>query len=54
MSAVSSMFHVVINTYHIISQREHHKTRTFEDEYQEIIEACGLQWNDFRLTCSGW
>ena len=35
---------------YIISQREHHKTRTFEDEYQEIIKACGLQWNDFRLT----
>ena len=35
---------------YIISQREHHKTRTFEDEYQEIIEACGLQWNEFRLT----
>jgi REP element-mobilizing transposase RayT len=35
---------------YIISQREHHKTRTFEDEYQEIIETCGLQWNEFRLT----
>ena len=35
---------------YIISQREHHKTRTFEHEYREIIEACGLQWNEFRLT----
>ena len=35
---------------YIMSQREHHKSRTFEGEYQEIIEACGLQWNEFRLT----
>ena len=35
---------------YIISQSEHHKTSTFEDEYKEIIEACGLQWNEFRLT----
>ena len=35
---------------YIINQREHHKTRTFEDEYRGLIEAYGLQWNDFRLT----
>ena len=39
---------VVVN--YIINQREHHKTRTFEDEYRAIIEECGLEWNDFRLT----
>jgi hypothetical protein len=39
MSAVSSIFHIVIN-----------KTRTFEDEYRGLIEAYGLEWNDFRLT----
>ena len=35
---------------YIISQRTHNKARTFVVEYQEMIEACGLQWNDFRLT----
>ena len=35
---------------YIINQREHHKTRTFEDEYRGLIEAYGLEWNDFRLT----
>ena len=35
---------------YIINQREHHKSRIFEDEYRAIIEECGLEWNDFRLT----
>ena len=35
---------------YIINQREHHKSRTFEDEYRAIIEECGFEWNDFRLT----
>ena len=35
---------------YIINQREHHKSRPFEDEYRAIIEECGLEWNDFRLT----
>ena len=39
---------VVVN--YIINQREHHKSRPFEDEYRSIIEECGLEWNDFRLT----
>ena len=39
---------VVVN--YIINQREHHKSRPFEDEYRAIIEDCGLEWNDFRLT----
>lgn len=39
---------VVVN--YIMNQREHHKSRPFEDEYRAIIEECGLEWNDFRLT----
>ena len=35
---------------YIINQREHHKSKSFEDEYQGIIEAYGLEWNDYRLT----
>ena len=35
---------------YIINQREHHKSRTFEDEYRGIIEEYGLEWNEFRLT----
>lgn len=35
---------------YIIHQREHHKSRPFEDEYRAIIAECGLEWNDFRLT----
>ena len=35
---------------YIINQREHHKTRTFEQEYKFMIERSGLEWNDFRRT----
>ena len=35
---------------YIINQREHHKSKTFEDEYRNLIEAYGLEWKDFRLT----
>lgn len=35
---------------YINNQREHHKERTFEQEYKEMIEHSGLEWNDYRLT----
>ena len=35
---------------YIINQREHHKSKSFDDEYRVIIEESGLEWNDFRLT----
>ena len=35
---------------YINNQREHHKVRSFEDEYQQMIERSGLEWNDYRLT----
>ena len=31
-------------------QREHHKEQTFEQEYKEMIDRSGLEWNDYRLT----
>ena len=39
---------MVVN--YINRQREHHKEKTFEQEYKEMIERSGLEWNDFRLT----
>ena len=35
---------------YIINQREHHKVTAFEDEYRQMIERSGLEWNDYRLT----
>ena len=35
---------------YIINQREHHQSKSFDDEYRDFIEECGLEWNDFRLT----
>ena len=35
---------------YIINQREHHKSQTFENEYQAMVVASGLEWNDHRLT----
>ena len=35
---------------YINKQRIHHATRTFEQEYREMIERSGLEWNDYRLT----
>ena len=37
-------------TNYIINQREHHKSRTFEDEYKSMLELSGVEWNDNRLT----
>ena len=64
MSAVNSIYHIVINTYrremtihdeerivnYINRQREHHKEQTFEQVYKEMIDRSGLEWNDYRLT----
>ena len=35
---------------YIINQREHHRDRTFEDEYRQMIDQSGLEWNEYRLT----
>lgn len=35
---------------YINRQHEHHKERTFEQEYKEMIERSGLEWNDYRPT----
>lgn len=35
---------------YINNQRIHHDTRTFEQEYCDMIERSGLEWNDYRLT----
>ena len=57
MSAVNSIYHIVINTCrremtipdkerivnYINRQREHHKEQTFEQEYKEMIDCSGLE-----------
>ena len=35
---------------YIINQRQHHRLKTFEDEYRLMIERSGLEWNEYRLT----
>lgn len=35
---------------YIINQREHHKSQTFENEYQAMVVASRLEWNDHRLS----
>ena len=35
---------------YIINQREHHKVKTFEDEYKYMVEMSGIEWNEHRLT----
>ena len=35
---------------YIKGQREHHSRVTFEDEFRQMVEADGLQWNDYKLT----
>jgi len=35
---------------YINRQREHHKEQAFEQEYKEMIDRSGLEWNDYRLT----
>lgn len=35
---------------YIINQREHHKASSFEEEYRQMIELSGIEWNDNRLT----
>lgn len=39
---------IIIN--YIINQREHHKSKSFEDEYKGMVELSGIEWNDNRLT----
>lgn len=34
----------------ILHQKEHHKVKTFEDEYKEIIVMSGLKWNNYYLS----
>ena len=35
---------------YIISQREHHRVKSFDEEYRKMIDSAGLEWNDYRLT----
>jgi hypothetical protein len=35
---------------YINNQRIHHAQKTFEQEYQDMIERTGLEWNEYRLT----
>ena len=35
---------------YIQRQKEHHKQRTFEEEYQKLVENAGVEWNPGRLT----
>ena len=35
---------------YIKNQRVHHNAKTFEQEYRDMVERLGLEWNDFRLT----
>ena len=35
---------------YINNQRIHHSARTFEQEYRDMVERSGLEWNEYRLT----
>ena len=35
---------------YIINQRQHHQMSSFEEEYRQMLELSGLEWNDKRLT----
>ena len=35
---------------YIMNQREHHKVKTFEDEYKGMVEMSGVEWSEHRLT----
>jgi REP element-mobilizing transposase RayT len=35
---------------YIKNQRVHHSQKSFEQEYQDMIERSGLEWNEYRLT----
>ena len=35
---------------YIACQKEHHHTKTFEQEYREMIELSGFEWKDFYLS----
>ncbi|MBO4871076.1 MAG: transposase [Muribaculaceae bacterium] len=35
---------------YINNQRIHHRQNSFEQEYQDMVERSGLEWNDLRLT----
>ena len=35
---------------YINNQRVHHRQKSFEQEYQDMIERSGLEWSEFRLT----
>ncbi|MBR3284491.1 MAG: IS200/IS605 family transposase [Alloprevotella sp.] len=39
----------IIKRY-IINQKEHHKKKTFEDEYQQMLEQYGLKWYENALS----
>lgn len=35
---------------YIINQKVHHKKKSFEEEFREILDKYGVEWNDNRLT----
>ena len=35
---------------YIKNQRVHHGQKSFEQEYREMVERSGLEWNEYRLT----
>lgn len=35
---------------YILRQKEHHKQRSFEHEYQQLVENAGIEWHPARLT----
>ena len=35
---------------YINNQREHHQSKSFNEEYKEMVEQAGLEWNENRLT----
>ena len=47
MSTVNALYHIVINTYRRQMTLDNVQS---EDEFRQMVEADGLQWNDYKLT----
>ncbi len=47
MSTVNALYHIVINTYR---RQMTLGDAQSEDEFRQMVEADGLQWNDYKLT----
>jgi hypothetical protein len=33
-------------TAYIANQEEHHRTRTFQDEFRDLLRAHGIEWDE--------